>query len=518
MRHSTRLLALAGAILVAAPAPSFAQTFAGGDADGGVSSMTILGLPISPRAVALGEAMGSIDRDPSSLWYNAAGLAGLRTNAFTVTAAQRFAQTQLVGAAAAFPTDIAAFGIAARVFNAGTITGTLNGEPTGDNVRAYQYVLEGGGALQLARWWRWGGTLFFAQEVLGDQSQGSIGINSGMQFPEIWGRLSLDGGIRNLGTKVNFDEGFKGFSPPFYGYAGGAFDVFRRRNLLQTPMLFRGEAIIVDAKVVGEAFFPKSDEPYFGGGIEATVNGVAVGRIGYQSGDDNRKGLSLGAGVNVGQFRLEYAFRNARNGDAKFFTNDPVGDAHNVSFTYFWGEQRSNAPVVPVIVTQPIDTAALNRTVREALDRQLATLRPLLDSLRQQRVEITNEGELIARYVVPVHFGFDSTAIRDSDLVVLGQIADVIKRVYPAALVTIEGFADPSGSVEYNRRLSLRRAEAVKQVMVSRYGLPAGQFKTVGYGESPMRQVAPGARRDVPGAESNRRVTFTIDATQHFQP
>jgi peptidoglycan-associated lipoprotein len=282
-------------------------------------------------------------------------------------------------------------------------------------------------------------------------------------------------------------------------------------------MLFKGEPIIIDAKLVAEGFLPKNDEPYFGGGIEATVNGVAVGRIGYQTGDDNRRGLSLGAGVNVGQFRLEYAFRNSYNGGAKFFTNDPVGDAHNVSFTYFWGEQRSNAPVVPVIVTQPIDTAALNRTVREALDRQLASLRPLLDSLRSQRVEITNEGELVARYVVPVHFGFDSTAIRDSDLVVLGQIADVIKRVYPSALVTIEGFADPSGTVQYNRRLSLRRAEAVKQVMVSRYGLPAGQFKTVGYGESPQRQVTPGARGEATGAEQNRRVTFTIDATQHFQ-
>lgn len=514
MQHLKTLVVASS--LAAAATPAAAQ-FSSGDADGGTNAMTLLGIPISPRAVALGEAMGSIDRDPANLWYNAAGLAGLQTNAFTVTAAQRFAQSQLVGVAAAFPTDIAAFGIAARVFNAGTITGTLNGEPVGGNIRAYQYVLEGGGAIQLARWWRWGGTLFFSQEVLGDESQGAVGINSGMQFPEIWGRLSLDGGIRNLGTKVNFDEGVRGFSPPTFGYAGGSFDLFRRRNLLQTPMLFRGEPIIIDAKAVAEAFIPRDAELYFGGGIEATVNGVAVGRIGYQTGDDNRRGLSLGAGVNVGQFRLEYAFRNSYNGGAKFFTNDPVGDAHNVSFTYFWGAQRSNVPVVPVIVTQPIDTAALNRTVREALDRQLASLRPLLDSLRSQRVEITNEGELVARYVVPVHFGFDSTAIRDSDLVVLGQIADVIKRVYPSALVTIEGFADPSGSVEYNRRLSLRRADAVKEVMVSRYGLPGRQFKTIGYGESPARQVIPGARGETSGAEANRRVTFTIDATQHFQ-
>jgi hypothetical protein len=28
--------------------------------------------------------------------------------------------------------------------------------------------------------------------------------------------------------------------------------------------------------------------------------------------------------------------------------------------------------------------------------------------------------------------------------------------------------------------------------------------------------VTPGAQHDQPGAELNRRVTFTIDATQHF--
>ena len=33
-------------------------------------------------------------------------------------------------------------------------------------------------------------------------------------------------------------------------------------------------------------------------------------------------------------------------------------------------------------------------------------------------------------------------------------------------------------------------------------------------GEQQVRQVVPGAERDDPGAQRNRRVTFTIDATQ----
>ena len=52
--------------------------------------------------------------------------------------------------------------------------------------------------------------------------------------------------------------------------------------------------------------------------------------------------------------------------------------------------------------------------------------------------------------------------------------------------------------------------------MTERFGLPNRQFKTVGYGEQQVRQVEPGARKDDPGALSNRRVVFTIDATQRF--
>ena len=526
-------LSLAAAVALL-PSAATAQ-FAGGDGDGGVHALNILGLPISPRAAALGEAMATTTEDPAAIWYNAAGLARLRTNAFIVTGQQRFAQTQLVGAAVAFPTDIVSFGIAVRAFNAGTVDNRVQSELVGGNSRAFSYVLEGGGSIQLANWWRWGGTLYFAQEVLADQSQGAVGINSGMQF-DIRNRLMVGAGIRNFGTKVQFEEGRAvpsdvdlpddeetriggetSFHHPRMAYVGAGLDLLRRRNLIQTPMLFRGQAIVFDAKAVAEARLIVDQEVSFAGGIEATANGVAIGRIGYQTGDDNRAGLSLGAGVNVGQFRLEYAFRNYRNGGAKIWENDPIGDSHNVAATYFWGNQEENVPVVPVIVTQPVDTGLINAAVREAIAAEMDRLRPLLDSLRQQRVEIVQQpGNLVSQYIVPVHFGFDSAVVRESDFTVLSQVAEVIRQVYPTALVTIEGFADPAGSTQYNISLSRRRAEAVRDIMISRYGLPAQQFRAIPYGEQQARQVIPGARRDDPGAEANRRVVFTIDATRRF--
>ncbi|HKO15992.1 MAG TPA: PorV/PorQ family protein [Gemmatimonadaceae bacterium] len=489
-------------------------SFTGGDRDNGNHAATILEMPISPRAVGLGEAMGAVEGDPSSMWYNAAGLARIKTNSFMVTATQRFGDSQLGGASVTFPTEIGTFGIAARLLNAGTIEQANNYNVSG-RCRAWQMGLEGGGALELSRHLLVGGSVFFSQEALCDQSAGTIGMNAGVMLPEfIFSRLTLGGGMRNWGTPVTFDSASA--RPPLTAYAAGALDLLRHTNLLQTPLLFRGQPIVVDAKLVGQVDFPYRNELFPAAGVEGTVNGVIIGRIGYQFGEDNRKGLSLGAGINVGPFRLEYAFRDRKNAGAKFFSFDPLGDEHHVSATLFFGGPQTNQPVVPVIINQPIDTAAINAAVREAVQRELANLRPLLDSLRQARVEVRNESELVARYIVPVHFAFDSAVVRDSDLTVLGQVADVIKRVYPNALVTIEGFADPAGTREYNLRLSRRRAEAVKAVMVDRFGLPAQQFRTIGYGEQFDRQVTPGARKGDAGAEQNRRVTFTIDATRHF--
>ena len=514
------------ALLLALVAPAaLAQTattgqkpisLVGGDRDNGLFAATMLEMPISPRGVALGEAMGAVEGDPSSMWYNAAGLARIKTNSLMVTAAQRFGDTQLGGATVTFPTDIGTFAIAGRALNEGTIEQTSN-YSISSRCRAYQFGLDGGGALQLARHLMIGGSLFYAQQSLCNQSAASIGVNAGVLLPEFfWSRLTLGGGVRNWGTPATFDS--LSSRPPLQGFGAAAIDLLRHTNLMQSPLLFRGQPIVADAKLVGQVNVPNRNEVYPAAGIEATLNGVIIGRVGYQWGDDNRRGISLGAGINVGQFRLEYAFRDRHNAGAPFFSYDPIGDEHHVSATLFFGGPETNQPVVPVIINQPIDTAAINAAVREAVARELANLRPLLDSLRNARVEVqrVDSSELVARYVVPIHFDFDSAVVREGDVATLGQVAEVIRRAYPNALVTIEGFADPAGSREYNLRLSRRRAEAVKAVMVSRFNLPAAQFRTIGYGEQFERQVAPGARKDEPGAEENRRVTFTIDATRHF--
>jgi peptidoglycan-associated lipoprotein len=106
------------------------------------------------------------------------------------------------------------------------------------------------------------------------------------------------------------------------------------------------------------------------------------------------------------------------------------------------------------------------------------------------------------------HFAYNDATLRDEDKPALDDFAKTIKQYHPDVLITVEGFADPAGSKAYNRKLGMKRAEAVRDELVAD-GLSTDQVKTVSYGESRDRQVTPGASRDEGG--KNRRASLTID-------
>lgn len=72
--------------------------------------------------------------------------------------------------------------------------------------------------------------------------------------------------------------------------------------------------------------------------------------------------------------------------------------------------------------------------------------------------------------------------------------------------IRIEGHTDATGSVEANRDLSLRRAEAVRDALVAR-GVPAGRVRVFGLGEG--EPVAP--NDDAEGRALNRRVVVILE-------
>ena len=139
---------------------------------------------------------------------------------------------------------------------------------------------------------------------------------------------------------------------------------------------------------------------------------------------------------------------------------------------------------------------------------ELAALRTDLGALRTEfgaKIAEVAEG---VKFALPVHFGYDDATVRTADAPALERFASVVQKHFPGAKVTVEGFADPAGTADYNLALSQRRADAVRDFLSGR-GVDGSLVSAVGYGET--RLVNRRAERDMPGAELNRRVVFVIE-------
>ncbi|MBC7663386.1 MAG: OmpA family protein, partial [Caulobacter sp.] len=80
-------------------------------------------------------------------------------------------------------------------------------------------------------------------------------------------------------------------------------------------------------------------------------------------------------------------------------------------------------------------------------------------------------------------FSFDRSELGPQGKVALDQFAHELTGMQFDA-VTVEGHTDRLGSQAYNQKLSMRRAEAVKNYLVSAGGVDAGRISAVGKSES----------------------------------
>lgn len=103
-----------------------------------------------------------------------------------------------------------------------------------------------------------------------------------------------------------------------------------------------------------------------------------------------------------------------------------------------------------------------------------------------------------------VHFEYDSSALDSSDLTTIGRWAVWLK-MNPAVSVTVEGHCDERGTREYNLGLGSRRANSVKDALVTA-GVGADRVSTISYGKE--RPAAAG--HDEAAWAQNRRGVVTL--------
>jgi peptidoglycan-associated lipoprotein len=104
-----------------------------------------------------------------------------------------------------------------------------------------------------------------------------------------------------------------------------------------------------------------------------------------------------------------------------------------------------------------------------------------------------------------VFFQTDSSELTDQSRATLDKQAQWLAN-YNRYSFTVEGHADERGTREYNIALGARRAETVREYLISR-GIPAQRMRTISYGKE--RPVA--LCNDISCWSQNRRVVTVLD-------
>jgi len=134
------------------------------------------------------------------------------------------------------------------------------------------------------------------------------------------------------------------------------------------------------------------------------------------------------------------------------------------------------------------------------MDRQAAEMKRQLPE-----AAVAREGDkLYVALPSGILFDVDKSDVKPTAKDSIAKAAEVLVK-YPDTYVTVEGHTDSTGKPEYNQRLSERRADSVRDLLVQ-YGVPASRLSIRGYGES-----NPVADNSTPeGRQSNRRVQLEI--------
>ncbi len=108
------------------------------------------------------------------------------------------------------------------------------------------------------------------------------------------------------------------------------------------------------------------------------------------------------------------------------------------------------------------------------------------------------------------HFAHDSVELSEDGKTILNYNAKLL-RENPKMKIRVAGYASASGTHEYNKKLSERRATVVKNYLVKEGGVKEDRLTKIGYGETrPAEYEAVPSDIYSEAAKSNQRVLFEL--------
>lgn len=140
-------------------------------------------------------------------------------------------------------------------------------------------------------------------------------------------------------------------------------------------------------------------------------------------------------------------------------------------------------------------------TIGNYLDKQEQELKQVADARR-------TENGLVLNLRSSLTFSKDSAVVRPEAAEELGRLGDILAR-YPKDRIRIRGFTDSTGSDAHDEELSLRRAQAVRDILEGR-GVARRQMLVEGAGAS--APIADNSSAE--GRARNRRVEIYVDVPE----
>jgi outer membrane protein OmpA-like peptidoglycan-associated protein len=141
--------------------------------------------------------------------------------------------------------------------------------------------------------------------------------------------------------------------------------------------------------------------------------------------------------------------------------------------------------------------------IGKMMDNQERDMRDALAT--SEAAAISREGNLLSvTFKGDVTFDTNSALVRPGLYSEVNRVAGVLNQ-YPDTLIRVEGHTDSVGSEEYNRDLSIRRATAVKTLLVQQ-GVADSRIEVVGFGKT----MPVATNETEAGRQMNRRVEIRI--------
>lgn len=200
-----------------------------------------------------------------------------------------------------------------------------------------------------------------------------------------------------------------------------------------------------------------------------------------------REALALNVGV-LNRFRLSDALDinvefSALGTEDKF--DGEIGGSRSfdsmlnltAGITYRFPSRGFRRPVPQLISQAELALLQDNLAVMAARNAELQNA--LAEAKSQPVAGVTETEVVIPSDIAPrtVFFSIGSSEVSPREAMNLSYLAEQMKQ-FPQTTYTVNGYADAAtGSAEFNKQLSLKRAQAVVDVLVHKYGIAADRLK-----------------------------------------